>query len=288
MSTRNQPDSNANSPIAAPLNSSFVNARNFAFAFGQKNGAPDWVLRDIFFDILPSTITSIVGPSGCGKTTLIRCIGGILPKAKHVVTNDGSLMVAGRTPTEAMRARQISIAFQNPVLLPWRSVESNVALPLELDRTSNAKLLSETLAAALSLVGLEDKRKAYPAQLSGGMKQRVSMARALVNDPKLLLLDEPFSALDELSRELLNAELLRIQKLKSLTIILVTHDIREAVLLSDQILMLGSAGTKGIRPFAIPDGLFPRSEEADSHANFHEIVNEVKSSLRKIKDWESN
>ncbi len=188
------------------------------------------VLSGLSFQVLEGEFLCLVGPSGCGKTTLLRLVAGLeRPTA-------GKVRLAGG---EMDRPRRIvGIVFQEPTLMDWRTVVANVALPLEVDgfRKEEARRQARML---LDLVGLSGFEEAYPAQLSGGMAQRVALARALVHNPHLLLLDEPFGALDALTREQMGQELLHIWQARRKTVVMVTHSVPEAVFLADRVLVLG-------------------------------------------------
>ncbi|NDK89732.1 ABC transporter ATP-binding protein [Gordonia desulfuricans] len=187
-------------------------------------------LDDVTITVPDGSFTTLLGPSGCGKSTLLRMAAGLeQPTA-------GTVSVGGESPAALARSGRLGVSFQDASLLPWRSVERNVALPLERrrDKSHTAKRIAELL----DLVGLEQFAGARPYELSGGMQQRVSIARALAADPDLLLLDEPFGALDEFTRLRLNLELQRIWEGKRFTTLLVTHSITEAVILSTQIVVL--------------------------------------------------
>jgi NitT/TauT family transport system ATP-binding protein len=172
---------------------------------------------------------AIVGPSGCGKSTLLRILGGLLAPSEGQVRLDGQPLSAPR--------REIGYVFQNVTLMPWRTVLRNVTLPLEVAKVSRAQAERQA-RELLELVGLAGFEAAYPRELSGGMAQRVAIARALVAGPEVLLLDEPFGALDALTRELMNLELLRIWQARQVTAVLVTHNLQEAVFMGDRVLAL--------------------------------------------------
>lgn len=172
---------------------------------------------------------AIVGPSGCGKSTLLRVMGGLLTPTEGTVVVDGQPL---REPQ-----RKIGIVFQNVNLMPWRTVQRNVMLPLEVARVSRRQA-SARATQTLELVGLQDFADSLPRELSGGMAQRVAIARALVSGPEVMLLDEPFGALDALSREQMNLELLRIWRVERVTAILVTHNLQEAIFLADRVLVM--------------------------------------------------
>lgn len=191
-------------------------------------------LAGVELELHASEFVAIVGPSGSGKSSLLRAIAGLTP------TSRGELRVAGLTPEHARtRWARAAFVFQDPTLLPWRSVRDNVALPLELGRSRSTTLEHRAeVDRALTLVGLADFAEVHPDQLSGGMRMRASLARALVTRPELLLLDEPFGALDELTRERLDDELLRLWQRDRFAALAVTHNLAEAVLLADRVLVL--------------------------------------------------
>lgn len=197
-------------------------------AFPNQDGSLQ-VLNKISFDVNASEFVCVLGPSGSGKTTLLRILGGLLKAKTGEVELDGRLVTKPR--------RGVGMVFQNANLMPWRTVLENISLPLELqnvpaDETqSRARDLSE-------LVGLSGFEDTLPVNLSGGMSQRVAIARALVHDPEVLLLDEPFGALDAITRERMGEELLRIWRVRSKTVVMITHDISEALFLADRVLVL--------------------------------------------------
>ncbi|HEY66109.1 MAG TPA: ABC transporter ATP-binding protein [Caldilineae bacterium] len=195
------------------------------------NGGQGHVLAldDVSLQVCPGEFVCVVGASGCGKTTLLRVLGGLVPPTR------GRILLGGE-PVTAPR-RRIGFVFQRANLMPWRTVLRNVTLPLEIAGVSRAEA-EERARAWIRLVGLEGYERAYPRQLSGGMQQRVVLARALIHDPTLLLLDEPFGALDALTRERMNLELLRIWAVRRPTVVMVTHSIPEAVFLADRVLVM--------------------------------------------------
>ncbi len=192
---------------------------------------PLQALRDVNLAVAPGEFVSLVGPSGSGKSTLLRIIAGLTEPSS------GRVRVDGMTPDEARQARRYGIVFQTPTLYGWRTVADNVALPLEISGVARDEREART-AEVLDLVGLAEFARARPSQLSGGMQQRVALARALAYRPPILLMDEPFAALDDLTRERLAQELLNIQARAGLTIFFVTHHIADAVFLSDRVAVL--------------------------------------------------
>jgi NitT/TauT family transport system ATP-binding protein len=189
---------------------------------------PVQALAGISFAIPKGSFVSLIGPSGCGKSTLLRLVAGILDPTA------GTIQVEGRSPTAAQQAHLFGFVFQDPALLPWRNVQNNVELLAELTGQNGAQRRARS-ADMLALVGLAGRERLLPAQLSGGMRQRVAIARALAIEPSMLLMDEPFSALDEFQREILNEELQRIWLEQQNSILFVTHNIEEAVFLSDTV-----------------------------------------------------
>jgi len=198
-------------------------------------------LSNVSFDVYPGEFISIVGPSGCGKTTLLKIIAGLLPKSA------GEMNVNKQhfDPT-----REVGFVFQKSLLLHWRRVIDNVLLPVEILKMDRSALRKKALDL-LHFVGLKGFENSYPNELSGGMQQRVSIARALIHDPKLLLMDEPFGALDALTRERMNLELLRIWRVSKKTVVFVTHGINEAVFLSDRVVVLSARPSHMIQALEI-------------------------------------
>jgi NitT/TauT family transport system ATP-binding protein len=184
-------------------------------------------LRPLDFHVKAAEFFVVVGPSGCGKSTLLKMISGLLPPSS------GEIFVEGEAVTKPHG--NVGIVFQNSLLLPWRNILANVMLPIDMKRLPRQEYLPRAMAL-LKLVGLEGFEKKLPWQLSGGMQQRASICRALVHDPKIMLMDEPFGALDAMTRERMNVELMRIQRETGKTVLLITHSIPEAVFLADRVL----------------------------------------------------
>jgi NitT/TauT family transport system ATP-binding protein len=191
-------------------------------------------LQDVSLSLARGAFLSLLGPSGCGKSTLLRVIADL------IAPSSGTVSVLGGTAAQARTNRDLGFVFQDAALLPWRTALQNVALPLEVGGGVPRAAGGPGPRALLKLVGLEGWENAYPHELSGGMRQRVSIARALVSGPKILLMDEPFGALDEITRDRLNEELLRIWQETSTTILFVTHSIYEATFLGQQVLVLAA------------------------------------------------
>jgi NitT/TauT family transport system ATP-binding protein len=213
---------------------------------------------------------TMIGPSGCGKSTVLKLISGL------TMPSSGTVRVGSLSPKDARHT--ISYIFQDATLLPWRPVRQNVGLGLELDGVSRTRRLEKT-SSLLQLVGLEQVASAYPRELSGGMKMRVSIARALATKPQLLLMDEPFAALDEMSRDRLNEELLRLRDEQNWTAVFVTHSVAEAVFLSTRIVVL--APNPGRVHAELSVGLpFPRTALLRETPQFEALVGQVSHSLR--------
>jgi NitT/TauT family transport system ATP-binding protein len=229
-------------------------------------------LQDISLTVERGEFITFLGPSGCGKSTLLRLVSGLSP------VTEGSVKVNGMTPENAREL--MSFIFQDATLLPWRTVEQNVGLGLELEYAARA-LRRERVTRMLELVGLERVGKSYPRQLSGGMKMRVSIARALVSRPRILLMDEPFAALDEMTRDRLNEELLRLYAEQKWSVLFVTHSVAEAVFLSSRIVIL--AAHPGRVAHELPINLpWPRTAETRESKEFEKTVSEASRMLRGV------
>ena len=226
-------------------------------------------LRGVDLSIERGQFVSIVGPSGCGKSTFLRLVAGLdEPTA-------GTLTVDGRTPKDARREQlDLAFIFQDATLLPWRSVARNVGLPLELREQTDA----DRVRQVIDMVGLADFADAYPAQLSGGMRMRASIARALATNPELLLLDEPFGALDEITRQRLNEELLRLWQEDRWTGLFITHNVYEAVFLSQRVLVMSARPGQLIADIAIPFDL-PRDPDLRSTPEFVQLAETISHQL---------
>lgn len=230
-------------------------------------------LEDISFSVAESEIVSIIGPSGCGKSTLLRLISGLLkPTSGHLnASNTGN-------ENQKITNADVSFVFQSPTLLPWRTVRKNVRLPLELHEEINSNT-DQRIKDILELVGLGDFADAYPHELSGGMKMRVSLARALITKPKLLLLDEPFAALDDITRRRLNDELLRIWEAENFAVLFVTHNIAEAIYLSQRVLVMSKRPGTFTEDHQISFD-YPRTEIRKT-PEFGKLYGEIVTSLEK-------
>jgi NitT/TauT family transport system ATP-binding protein len=215
---------------------------------------------------------SLIGPSGCGKSTLLRLIGDL------TVPTSGSVEVNGKPAQQARVDRDYGIVFQSPVLFDWRNVEENVRLPLELIGTGKTAREAR-VTEMLELVELSDFRRHHPYQLSGGMQQRVSIARAMAFEPALLLMDEPFGALDEMTRERMNSEVLKVWAQTGITVVFVTHSIPEAVFLSSRVAVM-SARPGRITKVVDIDLPRPRTVETRENRRYFELVTEVREALR--------
>ncbi len=216
---------------AAPTTASgrdVIAVRHLSKRYGSGADAVE-ALRDIDFSVGDGEFMSIVGPSGCGKSTLLKILAGLMP------ATDGSALLNG-VAIEGPR-KDIGVVFQSPVLFPWRSVLGNVLLPADVQRLDRERMTARAIDL-LNLVGLKGFERRYPWELSGGMQQRVALVRALIHDPALLLMDEPFGALDALTREAMNVELQRIWLERRKTVVFITHSTSEAVFLADRVLVM--------------------------------------------------
>src|SRR5215831_10052295 len=253
------------------MGSPIIELADVAKTFDSRAGATE-ALRAVSLTVQAGEFVSIIGPSGCGKSSLLRIVGDL------VEPSAGTVRVNGKSPRQARLDRDYGIVFQTPVLYDWRTVLENVQLPLELAGRSRQEREARP-RALLRLVGLETFGRHFPWQLSGGMQQRVSIARALALEPSILLMDEPFGALDEMTRDRLNLELLRVWSETSATALFVTHSIAEAVFLSTRVVVMSPRpGTiDRIVPIDLPR---PRLDKIRSDSRFFELITTVRESLR--------
>lgn len=247
-----------------------VRASNVGKVFGSGNEAVE-ALKGINLSIHQGEFVSLIGPSGCGKSTLLRLIGDL------VAPTSGELEVNSKTPHRARLDRDYGIVFQKSTLLDWRTVAKNVELPLEIMDQDDRQATASRMLELVQLSGFKDH---YPWQLSGGMQQRVSIARALAFSPSLLLMDEPFGALDEMTRELMQQEVLRLWKETKTTVVFVTHSIPEAVFLSTRVVVMSA------RPGQISAEIetalpHPRNEDTRESRPYYDKITEVREALRR-------
>ena len=240
--------------------------------FALSGGTTMTALTGIDLDLRRGEFVSLIGPSGCGKSTLLRLIGDLTQPTTGTVT------VNGKPAPQARLDRDYGMVFQAPVLFDWRTVEENVRLPLELTGQERAAR-DARVREMLELVELPDFARHYPYQLSGGMQQRVAIARALAFSPAILLMDEPFGALDEMTRERMNSEVLRIWEQTGITVVFVTHSIPEAVFLSSRVAVM-SARPGRITEIVDIDLPRPRGLETRESRRYFEMVTEVREALR--------
>jgi NitT/TauT family transport system ATP-binding protein len=241
-----------------------IRIQNLKKTYFTKSGMVP-ALQDVTFDVFRGEFITLVGPSGCGKTTLLKIISGLLEKTEGVLNFS---IGEGFDPR-----RDVGMVFQKPVLLKWRSIVDNVLLPVEILKLDRQAYLPKAMAL-LKLVGLEGFEKSYPHELSGGMQQRASISRALIHDPQLLLMDEPFGALDALTREKMNLEILRIWQETGKTILFVTHGIQEAVFLADRVIVLSARPARMVA--AIEVNLpRPRTMEMKAEKEFGRLCLEI-------------
>jgi NitT/TauT family transport system ATP-binding protein len=228
-------------------------------------------LEDIDLSIARGEVVSLIGPSGCGKSTLLRVIADLLPPTS------GTVQVNGKSARKARLDQDYGFAFQQAGLLDWRTVQANIELPLELHGVDRAKRRARALEL-LELVGLADFAKQRPPQLSGGMQQRVAIARALAESPALLLMDEPFGALDEMTRERMQTELVRIAAETSAAVVFVTHSIPEAVFLSDRVVVMSPRPGRITEVIAV--NLGERNDDTREAPKFYAAITQVREALR--------
>jgi NitT/TauT family transport system ATP-binding protein len=259
-------DPNA-SEDAARAPASLIEIRGLQKRFRTRSGETVHALSDIDLDVGQNEFLSVVGPSGCGKTTLLRILAGLEQ------ATGGSALVSGDSLTGPRP--DVAVVFQQATLLPWNNVLDNVLLPVQLrgDRSAASR---DRAMALLAFMGLGDFAQKYPFELSGGMQQRVSICRALMRDPKILLMDEPFGALDAMTREMLNMELMRLWSEEKKTVVFITHSIPEAVLLGDRVIVMSPRPGRisAILPVDIPR---PRSLKTMALPRFGQICDEIRT-----------
>jgi len=239
----------------------------------KRGGNSDLLAVDrVSLEVFPAEFCSVLGPSGCGKSTLLMMIAGLYPTSSGRVFINDTLVNGPYT--------ELGIVFQRDVLLDWRTVLDNVLLPIEVKGLSKARYRERALEL-LNMVGLGEFAGAYPEQLSGGMRQRVAICRALVHDPPLLLMDEPFGALDALTREKLNLDLMRLTTESNKTMIFVTHSIDEAVLMSDRIVIMSPRPGKVTQVLEV-DLPKPRTLETRADPHFHALVHKIREAFHSM------
>jgi len=251
-----------------------VEAENVSVELGQ-DAKRQVVLQNVNLAVPEGAFVSLIGPSGCGKSTLLKALAGLVQPAS------GSVRVGGLPPHEAARRRQIGLIFQDSNLLPWKNALENAAMLRGVaDKAMPRAELRDRASAMLDLVGLKDAAMKRPAELSGGMRQRVAIARALTLDPAVLLMDEPFGALDAITREAMSQSLLEIWERTRKTIVLVTHSIDEAIYLSSEVHALGAGPGRFIDTLTIPLP-YPRGEATYDHPRFAEMERRLRALLRR-------
>lgn len=252
------------------MKNSTLEAKSLWKVFPEGEKSELLTVSDVTLSVKKGEFVCIVGPSGCGKTTILQMLGGLVSATKGDVFFEGAALTKPKS--------EIGMVFQKPNLMPWRTVLENVMLPLQI-RGMPISTQKQNARDILGIVGLEDFTDHYPKTLSGGMEQRVVLARALVTDPEILLLDEPFAALDSLTREKLNLELLRLWRERHLTAVMVTHNIREAVFFSDRVLVLSPRPATIAKEFII-DLPRPRDEKIEYTSTFVDLSYKIRKSIK--------
>ncbi|NYF15303.1 NitT/TauT family transport system ATP-binding protein [Microbacterium sp. AK009] len=262
----------------APTTTAAVSATDVTKTFATAAGEVQ-ALTAVDLTVAPGEFVSLIGPSGCGKSTLLRLIADL------DTASSGRIEVFGKDPSQARRDQDYGIAFQQAGLLPWRTVAANIALPLEIHGVGAAERRSR-VAELTEMVGLTDFADRYPDQLSGGMQQRVAIARALAEQPRLLLMDEPFGALDEMTRERMQAELARIATETGAAVVFVTHSIPEAVFLSDRVVVMSPRPGRITSVVDVSFGDTRRDEALREASVFFDRVTAVREALHGQADGE--
>lgn len=252
-------------------NNTLIEVSDLKKDFTTSDGQAVHALENVSFSISEGEFISVVGPSGCGKSTLLKILGGLLEKT------DGTVILDGKSVTGT--SQDVGIVFQDAVLLPWLNVMDNIILPLKVQK-KNLDSCSERAAELIKLVGLDAFEKRYPNELSGGMQQRVSICRALIHEPKILLMDEPFGALDAMNREAMNLELQNIWMRSKKTILFITHSIPEALFLSDRVLIMSERPGRIMREIDVRYKR-PRTLEGVMYSDYMgELVAETRALLK--------
>ena len=251
-----------------------ISLRGVSKAFPLRRGHRVTALDDLSFEVRPEEFVALIGPSGCGKSTILRLIASL------EASTSGTVLVEGRPPADLAREHRLGVAFQDHALLPWLSAWDNVALPY---RVAGRRPDRDRIAHLLQLVGMTGFERARPRQLSGGMRQRVAIARALVLDPDVLLLDEPFGALDAVTRRHLNVELQRIWAESRITTLLVTHSVDEALFLADRVIVLSSRPGR-VRLIRELPFVRPRDRSIIRTPEFHALADELTAALDEITE----
>jgi NitT/TauT family transport system ATP-binding protein len=250
-----------NEGVSAPSFGRLVNVSK-TFETAEKNIQ---AVKDVSFDFRKGNLISLLGPSGCGKTTVMKMVGGLVPSTGGLIELDGRTISA---PFPG-----VGVAFQAPTLMPWRTVLANILFPMEVLGRKDAAAKTRALDI-IKLVGLDGFEQAYPRQLSGGMQQRVALCRAIIHEPAILLMDEPFGALDELTRLEMNDLLLDIRKVTGATVLFVTHSIAEAVYLSDKVVIFSKRPAVIVKELEV-DIPYPRSAKTRFLPKFNELEREA-------------
>lgn len=253
-----------------------ISVTNVDVTYGVGGAEPVKALTGISLDIPDGAFVSLVGPSGCGKSTLLKVVAGLMAPTR------GSVTVGGTPPHNLRHAGRIGLVFQQANLMPWLKVAGNIGLLRDLvARRSGAREAGTNIEELARVVGLADFETKYPHQLSGGMQQRVALARALALDPAVLLMDEPFAALDEITRDRMAFELMRLWHLYRRTVLFVTHSLAEAVFLSDRVVLMSARPGRIHQTFEI-DLPRPRDRETRLTDRFHQIVSELNRELYRV------
>jgi NitT/TauT family transport system ATP-binding protein len=256
-------------PAAGASRDHVIDVDHVSVEFALDNGAVIKAVDDVTFKVADGEFVAIIGPSGCGKSTLLRMVASLQSPTL------GRVAVNGRDPSEMSKSHRLGVAFQDHGLLPWLTVSGNMAIPF---KAAGRSVDVDRVQALLSLVGLSQFSDARPSQLSGGMRQRVSIARALVLQPAVLLLDEPFGALDAVTRRQMNMELQRIWSEEKITTMLVTHGVEEALLLADRVIVMGGRPGKIVEIVDVPFAR-PRLPEIQRSADFHRLADALTAAL---------